>query len=60
MKKRALSLFVALIAVLQLMACSLINTCRESGCDDEIYEEGYCKYHYYINAGSDILKDIIN
>ena len=49
MKKRVLSLFVALIAVLQLMACSLINTCRESGCDDEIYEEGYCKYHYYIN-----------
>ncbi len=60
MKKRALSLFVALIAVLQFMACSLINTCRESGCDDEIYEEGYCKYHYYINAGSDFLKDILN
>lgn len=59
MKKRALSLFVAFIAVLQLTACSS-DTCKESGCDDEIYKDGYCKYHYYLNAGSDVLKDIVN
>ena len=59
MKKRALSLFVALIVVLQLTACNS-DTCKESGCDDEIYKDGYCKYHYYLKAGSDILKDIIN
>ena len=59
MKKRILSLFIALITVSQFTACGLFS-CKESGCDDEVYEDGYCKYHYYINAGRDILKDIIN
>ena len=59
MKKRVLGVFVALITVLQLMACSP-NACKESGCDDEVYEDGYCKYHYYLKAGSDIIKDIVN
>ena len=45
---------------LQKMPASSSDTCKESGCDDEVYEDGYCKYHYYINAGSDILRDIIN
>ena len=60
MRRKVLCVFVALLTVLQLTACSLTNTCKESGCDDEIYEDGYCKYHYYLNTGSDILKDIIN
>lgn len=59
MKKKVLCLFMALMAVLQLTACGS-NTCKESGCDDEVYEEGYCKYHYYLKTGSDTLKDIIN
>lgn len=59
MKKRVFTALLALGMVLQLTACSF-NTCKESGCDDEIYEDGYCKYHYYIHAGEDILKDIIN
>lgn len=59
MKKRVFTTLLAFGMVLQLTACSF-NTCKESGCDDEIYEEGYCKYHYYIHAGEDILKDIIN
>ncbi len=53
-------MFIGLGIVLQLTACSITNTCKESGCDDEIYEEGYCKYHYYLKAGSDIIKDIVN
>ncbi len=60
MKKKVLSMFIGLGIVLLLTACSITNTCKESGCDDEIYEEGYCKYHYYLNAGNEFLKDIIN
>ena len=60
MKKKVLSMFIGLGIVLQLTACSITNTCKESGCDDEIYEEGHCKYHYYLKAGSDIIKDIVN
>ena len=58
-EKEGIYRILALGMVLQLTACSF-NTCKESGCDDEIYEDGYCKYHYYIHAGEDILKDIIN
>ena len=59
MKKRIVGVLIALVVVLQLTACSS-NTCKVNDCDDEIYEDGYCKYHYYINVGDNILKDFIN
>ncbi len=59
MKKKLLSVFAVFVMTLQLIACNS-DTCRASDCDDEIYKDGYCRYHYYLNAGTDILKDIIN
>lgn len=61
MKKKLLC--VALIAVFafQLTACSLEPTCKADGCEEtELYEDGYCKYHYYLQSGENLLKDIIN
>lgn len=62
MKKRILTLLiVTVLAGLSMTACSFEKTCKESGCDEtELYKDGYCKYHYYINAGEDIIKDVIN
>lgn len=61
MKKKLLAVLFVAIMAFQLVACSLQPTCKESGCDEtEIYQDGYCKYHYYMNAGEEILKDIIN
>lgn len=58
-KKIATVLFIGMAAV-QLTAC-IAFTCKEQGCDEtDIYEDGYCKYHYGINAGEEALKDIIN
>lgn len=61
MKKKLLAVLFVTVMVLQLVACSLEKTCKASGCDEtEIYQDGYCKYHYYMNAGEDFLKELIN
>lgn len=51
---------VTLLLSIMLSACSFQQTCKVSDCDDEIYQDGYCKYHYYLKNGEDTLKDIIN
>lgn len=44
MKKKILLISMFLLMSLSLSGCS--TDCRESGCDDPIYQEtGYCKYH---------------
>lgn len=61
MKKKFLAALFVVIMALQLMACSLRPTCKESGCDEtEIYKDGYCNYHYFVHASEDVLKDIVN
>lgn len=54
---------VTLLLAVMLSACSfpqLLQTCKASGCDEEIYRDGYCRYHYYLKNGEDTLKDIMN
>ena len=59
--RRKISLLVILAMSLYLSACSLEPTCKVSDCSEtEIYEDGYCKYHYYENVGDNLLKDLIN
>lgn len=60
--KRKLAALLTIISILSMLtACSLEQTCKADGCEEtEIYQDGYCKYHYYINAGEDILKGIVN
>ena len=61
MKKRIIALLFLAVMGLQLAACSLEPTCKASGCDEtDIYKDGYCKYHYYKNAGEDFLKGLFN
>lgn len=61
-KKWVLALMlVGTIAMSCLTACSFEKTCKEAGCNEtSIYKDGYCKYHYYINTGEDILKNAVN
>lgn len=63
MKKKIIAILIIAVMALQLSACTFDfePTCKEDGCTEkEIYDEGYCRYHYYMNAGESILKDIIN
>lgn len=62
MRKRLLKLLLVTALVgISMTACSFEKTCKESGCDEtELYKDDYCKYHYHINAGEDLIKDIVN
>lgn len=57
--KKKLTAIIMLLAIM-LSACSFTPTCKANGCDSDIYQDGYCKYHYYLKNGEDTLKDIIN
>ena len=60
MKKKVLCIAIFLVIFVGLTACGE-KTCKVNGCgESEIYEDGYCRYHYYENVGSNFLKDLIN
>lgn len=60
MKKKIMAVFSIILTAAMLTACAPF-TCREQGCNEtEIYKDGYCKYHYGLNAGENMLKDLIN
>ena len=60
MKKRVLTLL--LIVICMLSGCGVFEkTCKADGCEETtIYEDGYCKTHYYVNVGDTLLKEIFN
>lgn len=61
LKKRIMTVFFVMMMLLQLSACSLQISCKADGCNEtDIYEDGYCRYHYYLRAGENLLKEIIN
>ena len=53
--KKLLILIVILIMSTSLSACGGITHCKE--CDDEVYKDGYCQYHYTVNAAKDAVDD---
>lgn len=48
MKRKISLLLLAVTLVAGMAGCAGSKHCKE--CDDEVYEEGYCKYHYEINV----------
>lgn len=59
MKKKLITVFALIIAVVSLSGCDLVN-CKESGCSDEVYKDGYCKYHYAQKGVEDVGKGIFD
>lgn len=51
--KKALVLFTAFIILISLVACGGITHCKD--CDDEIYKDGYCQYHYTVHQAKDAI-----
>lgn len=61
MKRKLTILLFVLTMAMSMTACSFNMSCKAPGCDEtELYEDGFCKYHYYMNAGEGVIKDIIN
>jgi len=57
MYKKAGIFFLLMLTALQISACGSKN-CKAKDCDSEIYQDGYCKYHYYIRFYFDQEKKI--
>ncbi len=53
------AIFVGVMIVISTYGGSLFSkTCREEGCEEtDIYEDGYCKYHYYKSIGQNVLEN---
>lgn len=54
--KKLMVLMLSLAAVASLAACS--SHCKE--CDNEVYKDGYCEYHYALNVAQDVVGDAAN
>lgn len=51
--KKVLALFTAFILAISLTACAGITHCKD--CNDEIYKDGYCQYHYTVHQTKDAI-----
>lgn len=66
MKKKSITIILAVVMTLSLCACDMEiempePTCKYEDCEEtDLYDEGYCKYHFYLSVGDNLLKDLIN
>lgn len=54
MKKMTMILAAAMMLCV-LTSCAGVTHCKE--CDDEVYQDGYCKYHYALRVAKDTVDD---
>lgn len=59
MKRKAVVLMLVMVAAVQLTACGS-KTCSVSGCDEEVYKDGYCEVHYYANEAGNVINGLFN
>lgn len=52
MKKGMVFLTAALLACI-LASCARIAHCKE--CDDAVYRDGYCQYHYTLHSAKETV-----
>ena len=51
--KKMMALIAALALAASLTACG--GQCKS--CDPPVYKDGYCEYHYALNAAQDLVDD---
>lgn len=51
--KKMMALIAALALAASLTACG--GHCKS--CDKPVYKDGYCEYHYALNAAQDLVDD---
>ena len=49
-------LFAVILALCSLTACGSSH-CKEEGGENEVYEDGYCEYHYALDVAKDAVGD---
>ena len=54
--KKFFVLLLVVVMALAMTACS--SKCKESGCSEDVYEDGYCEIHYAAHALEDALGEL--
>lgn len=54
--KKFIALLLTVVMALSITACS--SKCKESGCSEDVYKDGYCEVHYYAHELEDALGDL--
>ena len=55
-RKISLLVIICMLSILSLVGCGF--TCKEPGCDSEVYKEGYCQYHYGVKSAGEVVDAI--
>lgn len=55
MKKWVLTVCAALVLCC-FAGCS--SHCKEQGCDNEVYKDGYCNYHYTLYQAAEAVQGV--
>ena len=59
--RKKVQFVLALIMVMTLLsACGEPANCKAEGCDDEIYMDGYCQYHYTMQQLDGLGKELFD
>jgi hypothetical protein len=57
-KKNSWKIIIVLILIFAVFkSCGNGNTCKEKGCHDELYKDGYCRTHYMLHITDEYLDD---
>lgn len=57
-KKMSWKIMIVLILIFVVFkSCGNGNTCREKGCHEELYKDGYCRTHYMLHITDAYLDD---
>ena len=59
MDKKLLVCVIFMMLLVSLTACGQ-KTCKVSGCDDAIYQDEYCKYHFTVHNADQVAKGIFD
>lgn len=59
MRKKVVAAIAAAGLLLSLSACGF-QRCKAQGCDDKPYKDGYCQYHFTLQAVDNAAKDVFN
>ena len=54
--KKGIAILMGMMAAVSLTACGS-STCQVEGCENEVYEDGYCEYHYALNVAGEMVSD---
>ena len=55
--KKFLFVLTMVMVIMAASACGIVS-CKADGCSDEVYKDGYCKYHYTVSTAKNEIDNL--